>query len=187
MFTKLSKQLAHATRRIVLPVTQWNFRRLLGIFALVCCASLCIGFEGCSNSGYNAPPPPPVIGVSVAPGSQSVLVGTTKNFTAAVTNDSQSKGVTWTLSGSGCSGTACGTLSNVTTTSVTYTAPPNPATVTLTATSVSDNTKSGAATITVTSSNLNPVSVTTWRNDNSRSGVNAQESVLTLANVTTKF
>ena len=57
------------------------------------------------------------------------------------------------MSGAGCSGSACGTLSSVTTTSVTYTAPvniPNPATVTLTATAVGDNTKSASATITVT-------------------------------------
>ena len=68
-------------------------------------------------------------------------------------NDSINKGVTWSLSGAGCSGSTCGTLSNVATTSVTYNGPanvPNPATVTLTATSVADNTKTAQATITVT-------------------------------------
>jgi hypothetical protein len=77
----------------------------------------------------------------------------TQDFTVSVQNDSQSKGVTWSLAGSGCSGTACGTLSNVTTTSVTYNAPstlPNPPKVTLTATSVSDGAKSAAATINLT-------------------------------------
>jgi hypothetical protein len=92
------------------------------------------------------------ISVLVSPGSDSVQVSTTANFSASVQNDSQNKGVTWSLSGTGCSGATCGTLSNVTTTSVTYNAPasvPTPATVTLTATSVSDATKSGLAAITV--------------------------------------
>jgi len=68
-------------------------------------------------------------------------------------NDYLSRGVTWALSGAGCSGAACGSLSNVTSSAVTYNAPasvPNPATVTLTATSVNDTSKSSTATITVT-------------------------------------
>ncbi len=102
------------------------------------------------------------ISVSISPTTVSILVATgTQAFTASVQNDSQNMGVTWTLTGAGCSGATCGTLSNVTTTSVTYTAPaavPSPASVTLTATSVADNTKSGSATITVTSAPL-PISV----------------------------
>jgi len=101
------------------------------------------------SGGSGAPPP---ISVTVSPTSASVVKGLTQNFTATVTNDAQNAGVTWSLSGAGCSGNACGTLSNVTATTVTYTAPatvPNPATVTLTATSVTDNTKSSAASITV--------------------------------------
>ena len=75
------------------------------------------------------------------------------NFTATVDNDSQNKGVAWELSGTGCSGATCGTLSNVAATTVTYTAPaavPTPPTVTLKATSVTDTTKFGTAAITVT-------------------------------------
>jgi hypothetical protein len=82
-----------------------------------------------------------------------VQVSTAANFTASVQNDLQNKGVSWSVSGPGCSGAACGTLSNVTNTSVTYTAPasvPSPATVTITATSVTDSTKNALATITVT-------------------------------------
>jgi len=97
--------------------------------------------------------PPLPISVSVSPGSASVpAIFGTQNFTAVMTNDVQGKGVTWTLSGAGCSGGTCGTLTNVKPTTVTYNGPsaiPNPATVTLTATSVSDNTKFGNATITV--------------------------------------
>jgi hypothetical protein len=105
--------------------------------------------------------------VTVSPTTASVDTSATRNFTVTVQNDSQNKGVGWTVSGSGCSEAACGTLSNVTTSSVTYNAPvtlPNPATVTLTATSVADGTKSGTATITVTAVSTNiTVSVTPER------------------------
>ncbi|HEY6271778.1 MAG TPA: hypothetical protein VIX19_07280, partial [Terriglobales bacterium] len=72
--------------------------------------------------------------------------------TATVSNSSN-QNVTWSLSGTGCSGASCGTLSSTTSNPVTYTAPtmvPS-STVLLTATSVADNTKSGNAVITVTS------------------------------------
>ena len=95
---------------------------------------------------------PLAISVSVNPATTSAQVSTTANFTASVRNDSQNKGVTWSLSGAGCSGTACGTLTNVTATSVTYTAPatvPSPATISLQATSVTDPTRSAASAITV--------------------------------------
>src|SRR5713226_3159516 len=113
-----------------------------------------LGLAGCG--GYSAPsqPPPSPASVTVSPTSASVAASTgTQNFTAAVTNDYLSRGVTWALSGAGCSGATCGSLSNMTSSSVTYNAPaavPNPATVTLTATSVNDTMKSATATITVT-------------------------------------
>ena len=113
-----------------------------------------------------APPAPPPIAVSLAPPTASVQVGLTQPFTATVTNDSANKGLTWTLSGAGCSSATCGTLSAASSASgaaITYTAPvsvPAPPTVTLTATSVTDTTKSAPATITVTASGAGPVSVT---------------------------
>jgi hypothetical protein len=104
------------------------------------------------------------IAVTVSPTSASVPTGATGSFTATLTNDTASKGVTWTLSGPGCSGAACGTVAPTSSLSgavVTYTAPasvPSPATVTLTATSVSDDTKTAAATI--TAAVAGPLSVT---------------------------
>jgi centrosomal CEP192-like protein len=99
---------------------------------------------------------PPIV-VNVSPGTANVQAGVgTQSFSATLQNDSQNKGVNWTLSGTGCSGNACGMLSASSSASgaaITYTAPatvPTPATVTLTATSISDTTKSAAATITVT-------------------------------------
>ncbi len=101
-------------------------------------------------------PTAPAISVAVSQATDSVQVGHTQALTATVQNDSQNKGVTWTLAGAGCSGAACGTLSTSSSASggaITYTAPatqPAPATVTATATSVADSTKSAVTTITIT-------------------------------------
>ena len=96
---------------------------------------------------------PPGITVAITPaGAVGVQVGTTRNFTATVHNDSSNAGVTWSL-GSYCTPATCGALSNATSTSVTYTAPaavPNPATLALTANSVADPTKWTTVSITVT-------------------------------------
>lgn len=98
-------------------------------------------------------PPPPAISVSIVPPSGSVQVSKSSTFTASLQNDTQNKGVTWSLSGSGCSGSACGTLTVSSATVVIYNAPavvPNPASVSLKATSVADTTKSATAIVTVT-------------------------------------
>src|SRR5256714_12131743 len=103
-------------------------------------------------------PPPPPISVSISPTTASVPAGAGTQSFIATLNDTQGKGVTWSLSGTGCGGSTCGSLTNITTTSVSYNGPanvPNPATVTLTATSVADNTKQGTAAITVTQASLN--------------------------------
>jgi hypothetical protein len=93
------------------------------------------------------------IDVMVTPnGPANVPPGGSREFTAEVFYDVHDAGVTWALSGKGCSGEACGTLSNVTGTSVVYHAPataPNPPAVTLTATSVSDIHKSRPVMFTV--------------------------------------
>ncbi len=94
----------------------------------------------------------PPVQVFLSPTTATVLLNATQRFSASVNNDPNNAGVTWALSGSGCTGVACGTLSGTTITSTTYKAPgavPNPPTVTLTATSVTDPTKSASATITV--------------------------------------
>jgi len=100
-------------------------------------------------------PGAPQVTVSVRPVVQTVPVNRSQSFIATVQNDPQSKGVTWKLSGAGCAGALCGTLSSTSTSSgaaVTYTAPsnaPNPPTVTLIATSVTDSKSSANATITI--------------------------------------
>ncbi|HXM96826.1 MAG TPA: hypothetical protein VOA64_21625 [Candidatus Dormibacteraeota bacterium] len=118
------------------------------------------GMSGCSSLHfpYNSESHAPAhsVSVSIAPPSASVQIGQPTTVTANVSNDVQNRGVSWSLSGAGCSGATCGTLSATSSASgaaITYTAPtsaPSPATVTLTATSVADGTKTVAATITIT-------------------------------------
>jgi hypothetical protein len=76
-------------------------------------------------------------------------------FAAAVKYDSMHQGVIWTLSGAGCSGSACGTVTDATATSVMYHAPsiaPDPPTIMLKANSVTDPNQSGVAGLIVTGS-----------------------------------
>jgi hypothetical protein len=99
----------------------------------------------------------PAVSVSVSPTPISVQFNAIQFFTATVLNDVPNKGVNWALSGTGCSGIACGTLSAISSPSgvpIKYTGPSgvphtNP-TVTLTATSITDTNRSNPATITVT-------------------------------------
>src|SRR3984893_18509875 len=94
----------------------------------------------------------PPLTVAVSPSNISAQVGHAQTLIATLQYDYQNKGVTWTLTGAGCSGSACGSLST-TAFSAVYVAPkkaPSPATVTATATSTSDSTKTSAATITIT-------------------------------------
>lgn len=92
---------------------------------------------GCGGS-------PAPISVSISAGSSTVDGSDTTALTAAVTNDRNAAGVSWTVSG--------GTLSNTTTTSATFTAPAattSSQTVTVTATSVADAADTGTASITI--------------------------------------
>ena len=91
--------------------------------------------------------------VTVSPGGQTVGVTLTQTFTASVTGTNNTA-VTWSVSGTGCSGNACGSIDA----NGKYTAPnipPSPATVTVTATSQADTTKSGTATVNVVNITVN--------------------------------
>ena len=108
--------------------------------------------SGCGGSGG------PSIVVQITPASANVDQSQTLAFAANLTNDLRNQGVTWSLSGSSCSGltgagtSGCGNLSGVTTTAVTYTAPSGLSgslSVTLTATAVANTTATKTATITV--------------------------------------
>ena len=105
------------------------------------------------------------ISVSVSPQTMPVELGASRPFTATVNSaGNPNRSVTWVISGSGCTGAACGTVDS----SGTYTAPQifiSPPSVSLTAISVADPSKSGTGTITVTSlfslAVVGPSSVTT--------------------------
>ncbi len=96
---------------------------------------------------------PPTIYVSISPSTQTNIdQGQTVKFTATVENDSSTKGVTWSASAVGITGTACGTFTSATTISATYNAPATVSAnldITVTATSVADPTKTGSAVIVV--------------------------------------
>jgi len=96
--------------------------------------------------------------VIVIPATVSVRVpGGMQQFDARVKTAHQNHSVHWTLTGPGCRGAACGTLSETTSTSgsaITYTAPaklPNPPTITLTATSDASGFAKAHASVTLTS------------------------------------
>ncbi len=89
------------------------------------------------------------IQIAVTVASDSVQAGGTVAVTATVSYDPSHQGVTWSISPA----TGAGTLTNASSTAVTYNAPPTPPAndlgVSITATSVSDTGISGNATITV--------------------------------------
>jgi len=120
-------------------------------FRAIVCAVTLLAFAvviGCSSGGSSAAAPPISVSISPATGSAATMVsGATQNFTATIANDSTTTpGVIWAISSGG------GALTNVTATSVTYTAA-NPVTGTsavLIATSKTDGSKSASVSITLT-------------------------------------
>jgi hypothetical protein len=106
--------------------------------------------SGCATGGSG---PGPAIVVKVNAPIVAAYVTQTVTFTATVTNTSNTA-VTWSLSGTACTGSPnpCGSIVSATPTTGTYTAPstaPNPNTVSIVATSAADNKTTGSDTITV--------------------------------------
>jgi hypothetical protein len=125
-----------------------------GLFWTTLLVAAALFNHGCSggSSAMPPPPPPPQISVSLSPaGAQIVDQGQAKQFTATVTNDSNNKGVNWTLTqnGTACS-PGCGSISPSSTASgtpATYTAPAAinaNVQFNVVATSAADGTKSAA-------------------------------------------
>jgi hypothetical protein len=141
----------------------WSGRRPLLIAAAGCV--FMIGCFGNSSGSRFTGSSSGTITVTVAPSATTVQIGTTAQFVANLTNDTSNLGVIWALTGKGCSGAACGSLSTTTSVggvAITYTAPagvPSPASVTLTATSVGNAAQSSSATITITATAVVSVSI----------------------------
>ncbi|MBI3647109.1 MAG: hypothetical protein HY233_14285 [Acidobacteriales bacterium] len=110
----------------------------VALLSLALCAGCATGGGGHSQG----------IQVTVSNGNVSIVgVTLTVQFTATVTGTSNTA-VTWSVSGSGCTGNACGTINS----SGLYTAPtvaPNPADVKIVATSQADTSRSGSLSVTV--------------------------------------
>ncbi len=93
----------------------------------------------------------PIVRVSVSPSTLSLSVNSNQQYTVAVSGASNNS-VTWSVSGAGCSGTACGMVAPIDGTTALYQSPsgvPSPANVNVTATLVADPTKSGSAIVTI--------------------------------------
>lgn len=137
---------------VLLAAVTHNLKAIL-VSGLLCAG---VALAGCGLAVKTDPPKsqPPAISVSLSPAVVTMPVWQTQQFTVTIQNDTQDKGVTWSLTQSGniCN-PDCGSLSAITGSVATYNAPaniPNPASVTLTATSVADNTKSASLTINIT-------------------------------------
>jgi hypothetical protein len=95
----------------------------------------------------------PVYVVINGPSSPTVIPLTSAQFTASVVNDPSKEGVTWSVSGTACSGTAlgCGTFTSSTPTQTTFNAPAADSlqTINVTATSVADPAESATFAVTV--------------------------------------
>jgi Putative Ig domain len=120
------------------------------------------------------------ITVSVSPQQTGITINQTLSLTPTTTDTA---GVNWSVTGSGCSGTACGTVSSATSltgVAVTYTPPSSAGVYTITASSVTTNSIRATATVGVT----DLAGMTTYHNDLYRDGANAQEYALNTSNVT---
>ena len=113
------------------------------------CLFLLVLMAGCgTDSPGTSNNPPAAVTVTVAPGTASVQIGATQQFTATVANTTNTA-VTWQVNGVAGGNATTGTISS----GGLYTAPasvPSPATVTVTAVSQADSSKSGTASVTVT-------------------------------------
>jgi hypothetical protein len=90
----------------------------LRLVPLALCTILLAGFlNGCG--GGNG-----LITLQISPtGTISMDEGQTQIFVATLGLDTKNQGVTWTLTGTGCAGTGCGTISSTTAEQITYTSP----------------------------------------------------------------
>ena len=111
---------------------------ILSAFWLTCS---CGGGGGGSSPSTALP-----IVVTLAPANQTAIdQGQTLNFTATLVNDTGGQGVSWSVTGSGCTGTTCGTFTNITKTTATYVAP-EPVSSTLTVSVIATSVAQAAVT-----------------------------------------
>jgi hypothetical protein len=126
--------------------------------------------------GGGSSAPRPQIAVSVHPRAASVVARSQQQqFSAAVSNDSQNRGVTWSVDAIPGGSASVGTISAT----GLYTPPPAAGSHTITATSTGDPSKSASAILGVT----DLPGVSTYHYDLARDGVNAYEFALSPSNI----
>ena len=124
---------------------------LLGAAILVTACGGGGGGHGGGGGGGGGGGPPVTVSVATSGGQTELRADATLQISATVSNASNS-GVTWSMSGTGCSSNNCGSLSGSTVNPVTYTPPPGVTEsflVTIAATSVQDATKTASITLSV--------------------------------------
>jgi hypothetical protein len=128
---------------------------------------------GCGSSA-------PTISIQLNPNTaQTVDEGQAISFLATLSNDIQNQGVTWSFTGTTCSGSGCGTLTNATPFSVTYTAPPSISSA-VTATLQAQSVANASVKVTVTIDIVLPPSFTTTTLPNGSNGIPySQQLVIT--------
>src|SRR5271169_3282267 len=121
--------------------------------------------------------------LAITPKTSTMDQGQPLLFVATLGNDTRNLGVTWQpLTGSGCAGTSCGTLTNVTPTSVTYTAPSGLTTgisVSLEAIAKANSGVTATSTISI----VLPVTFTTLSLPNGSNGVAYNQTIITSGGV----
>jgi hypothetical protein len=174
VYARMNRLLALSKRENVTVGARWN--RLAPL------ACLLIGFmsltfiSGCGGGNGS-------ITLAITPKTSTMDQGQSLLFVATLGNDTRNLGVTWQpLTGSGCAGTSCGTLTNITATSVTYTAPSGLTTgisVTLEAIAKANAGVTSTSTITI----VLPVTFTTVSLPNGSNGVAYNQTIITSGGV----
>ncbi|MDR1787882.1 MAG: leucine-rich repeat protein [Treponema sp.] len=137
----------------------WRFAPMGALacgLALVVAATALVSCDNGSTGGGNDELTPTVTGVTVTPATVSVVKGKTQQFNATVAGEnSPAQTVTWTVEGTGKTGTA---MDGAT---LTVASDETAATLTVRATSKVDTSKSGTATVTVVTPNTNEIKLVT--------------------------
>jgi hypothetical protein len=147
----------------------------LTVLLLAACGG---GSSGNSTSGSTTPPETGAPTITTEPSSQSVIVGQTATFSVVATGGTTPLSYQWQRNGTSITGA---TSSSYTTAATTLA--DNAATFKVTVTNSSGAITSAAATLTVSAAATMGADVLTYHNDNSRSGQNLTETILTPANV----
>src|SRR6202042_2530329 len=174
VYARMNRLLAPRKREKLTVGARWN---RLAPLACVLIGFLSLTFiSGCGGGNGS-------ITLAITPKTSTMDQGQSLLFVATLGNDTRNLGVTWQpLTGSGCAGTSCGTLTNITATSVTYTAPSGLTTgisVSLEAIAKANSGVTTTSTITI----VLPVTFTTTSLPNGSNGVAYNQTIITTGGV----